>query len=163
MQLDFNPIHEQLKRIADYLELLAANSFKIPSNNDVPNKAAKPGTDVQLQLFDTPTNGSETATAPIVVGKKKGRPKKDSVEQAKSEDLNAEIIKTEEAIVAKATEQDVRENLMRFVQRNSKDEALALLKKYGANKIKDLKPVDYDPIVAEMKADEELFHGKSKK
>lgn len=161
MQLDFNPIHEQLKRIADYLELLAANSFKIPSNKDVPNAAAQPGTAVQLPLFDAPT-GTEVAATPVVE-KKKGRPKKDSVEQAKADDLNAEIVKTEETIVAKATEQDVRENLMRFVQRNTKDEALALLKKYGAMKIKDLKPVDYDPIVAEMKADEELFHGKGKK
>lgn len=162
MQLDFNPIHEQLKRIADYLELLAANSFKIPTIKDVPNAAAQPGTAVQLPLFDTPAVGAETPVAPVVE-KKKGRPKKDSVEQAKMEDLNAEIVKTEETIVAKATEQDVRENLMRFVQRNTKDEALALLKKYGAMKIKDLKPVDYDPIVAEMKADEELHHGKGKK
>lgn len=162
MQLDFNPIHEQLKRIADYLELLAANSFKIPALKDVPNTAAQPKVDTQLPLFDIPTQGTETTTGQAVE-KKRGRPKKDSVEQAKVDDLNAEIVKTEETIVAKATEQDVRENLMRFVQRNTKDEALALLKKYGAMKIKDLKPVDYDPIVAEMKADEELFHGKGKK
>lgn len=157
--LDLNPIYDQLKRIADYMELIAKRELSMavvePKEPRVP-PAAK-----QLDLFDTPA-ATEVPTTTVVV-KKPGRPKKDSVDKAKVEDLNAELEKTAEAIVPAATEQDVREGLMRFVQRNTKDEALALLKKYGAMKIKDLKPVDYDPIVAEMKADEELFHGKGKK
>ncbi len=160
MMLDLNPLYEQLKRIADYMELIAKRELSMAVVE--PKEPKAPAVAKQLDLFDTPATTEVAAgTAPVV--KKPGRPKKDSVAQAKTEDLNAELEKTAEAIVPAATEQDVREGLMRFVQRNTKDEALALLKKYGAMKIKDLKPVDYDPIVAEMKADEELFHGKGKK
>lgn len=160
MNLDLSPIYEQLKRIADYMELIARRELTMQGLE--PKAHAASAAPKQMELFDTP-QASEIPTPTPAKTKTKGMPKKDSVEKAKTETLTEDLKETAEKLVPKATEQDVRENLMRFVQRNSKDEALALLKKYGAMKIKDLKPIDYDPIVAEMKADEELFHGKGKK
>lgn len=162
MLLDMNPIYEQIKRIADYMEIIARK--ELVAGPTKPNVVSvSPETPKQMELFDVPVISEKPTTGPAVSKKSPGRPKKDSVENAKMQDLNAELQSTAENLQPKATENEVREQLMRYVQRNSKDEALALLNKYQAAKIKDLKPQDYDPIIADMKADEELHHGKTKK
>lgn len=161
MILDMNPIHDQLKRIADYLELIARKDLGVtyPKVETKTTNAVAQG-----ELFDIPAPIQPEAPqqeAPKTA--RRGRPPKDSVQVTQTQILDQTLEETAAQVKPKYTEADVREHLMRFVQRNTKDEALALLHKYQAAKIKDLKPIDYDAIISDMKTDEDLHHGKAKK
>lgn len=163
--LDMNPIYDQLKRIADCLELIARKELALAPVQDAPKAPglAPSATVAQSQLFDPPSEVQESESPVKTIGR--GRPKKTAAPLAEAvakAELNQDL-QVQAQVPPKHTEADVREHLMRYVQRNTKEEALALLRKYKAMKIKDLQPQDYDPIIADMQTDEELHHGKAKK
>lgn len=65
----------------------------------------------------------------------------------------ADIFGTETSQTPPApTIDDVRTTLVAYLEKNGDQKALALLKKYGANKVTELKETDYAKIIADAAA-----------
>lgn len=98
----------------------------------------------------SPEETKEVVAAPKA--EKKATPKKKEVEVK----IEVEVEDDEEPVKApgkasnEITEDQLRTALVEFAQANSKDGAYAILKKYGAKKVNELKKEDFPRVLAEL-------------
>lgn len=97
-------------------------------------------------------NGHDKTEEPILPTGMAAAPKEKKTAKPKAKFGEAQVVapKEEPAKEDGPTEDDVRTALVEFAQSNSKDAAYAILGKYGAKKVNELKKEDLSKVLTEL-------------